>query len=117
MLAIKGRSLLAPVRARTTVPAAKRGFAVTYNELYRLDAEFKRKMTTLRILTEQKEFTYEPPQMIYDKSTGDVTILPKKVKKPGTIIRNYEDYEREKAALFEELGVPEGKVENMEHLD
>ena len=32
------------------------------------------------------EFTYEPPEMIYDKKTGDVKILPKKIKKKNTII-------------------------------
>ena len=46
MLAIKGRTLLAPAKARvaTATPTAKRGFAVTYNEVYRQDAEFKRKL-------------------------------------------------------------------------
>ena len=99
-----------------TAPVAKRGFTVTYNELYKLDAELKRKLSALRLLTEHKDFTYEPPQMIYDKATGDVTILPKKVKKPSTIIRNYEDFEREKKALFEEMGVPGGDLDNVDNV-
>ena len=52
------------------------------------------------------EFTYEPPEMIYDKKTGDVKILPKKIKKRSTIIKSNNDLVREKAALLEELGVP-----------
>ena len=111
------RSLIGSGSARAAkAPVARRSFAVTYNELYKLDAELKRKLTALRLLTEHKDFTYEPPQMIYDKSTGDVTILPKKVKKPSTIIRNYEDFEREKKALFEEMGVPGGDLNNIENL-
>ena len=46
MLAIKGRTLLAPASARaaSAAPTTKRGFAVTYNDVYRQDAHFKRKL-------------------------------------------------------------------------
>ena len=46
-----------------------------------MDNKLKRKLSAMKMLTDSREFTYEPPQMIYDKSTGDVTILPKKIKK------------------------------------
>jgi len=64
--------------------------------------------------TENREFNYEPPEMIYDKATGDVTILPKKVKTKDTIIRSIDDLEREKAAMLEEMGVPEGDPEKLD---
>ena len=53
--------------------------------------------------------------MIYDKKTGDVKILPKKIKKKSTIIKSNDDLMREKAALYEELGVPQGDLENEDY--
>ena len=37
--------------------------------------KLKRKLNAMKMMTEDAEFTYEPPNMIYDKSTGDVQIL------------------------------------------
>ncbi len=51
-----------------------------------MDNKLKRKLNVLKIMTEDAEFSYEPPEMIYDKKTGDVTILPKKIKHRNTII-------------------------------
>ena len=51
-----------------------------------MDQKLKRKLNKLRMFTEDREFTYEPPQMTYDKATGDVTIIPKQAKKKPTII-------------------------------
>jgi hypothetical protein len=68
----------------------------------------------LKMMTEDAEFTYEPPEMIYDKSTGDVQILPKKIKKRGTMIQSYDDLNREKAALLKEMGVPDGDLNNLD---
>ncbi len=65
---------------------AKRPFTTSISEIHKLDAQLKRKLNVLKMVTEDAEFTYEPPEMIYDKSTGDVTILPKKIKKRGTMI-------------------------------
>ncbi len=56
---------------------AKRPFTTSVIEIHRLDAKLKRKLNVLKMMTEDADFTYEPPEMIYDKSTGDVTILPK----------------------------------------
>ena len=66
------------------------------------------------MMTEDREFTYEPPEMLYDKSTGDVTILPKQIKKKGTVIQSFDDLEREKAALLKEMGVPDGDLNNLD---
>ena len=42
--------------------------------------------------------------MIYDKKTGDVTILPK--SKPNKkIIRTFKDLDNEKNRLFKEIGL------------
>ena len=67
-------------------PASQRCFSVTWSELHQMDQKLKRKLNKLRMFTEDREFTYEPPQMTYDKATGDVTIIPKQAKKKPTII-------------------------------
>ena len=46
-------------------------------ELKMLELKFKRKLNALKVLNENMEFTYEIPQMEYDRATGDVTILEK----------------------------------------
>ena len=48
--------------------------------------------------------------MIYDRKTGDVQILPKKIKKRNTVIQSFDDLDKEKAALYEELGVEGGDI-------
>lgn len=52
--------------------ASCRSFAVSYSDLAKEDAKLRKKLNMLKILTQDREFTYEPPEMIYDKSTGDV---------------------------------------------
>lgn len=86
-------------------PSCHRSFAVTYSELQKEDAKLRKKLNMLKLMTQDREFTYEPPEMIYDKSTGDVEILPKKIKKKNTIVQNFDDVKRERAALLKELGV------------
>ena len=61
-------------------------------------------------MTEDAEFTYEQPEMIYDKKTGDVQILPKKIKLRKTIIRSFDDLDRERAALYKEMGIQDGDL-------
>lgn len=61
-------------------------------------------------MTEDRDFTYEPPEMIYNKATGDVTILPKKIHKKNTIIRSHDDLKRERAALMKEVGIEDGDL-------
>jgi hypothetical protein len=55
--------------------------------------------------------------MIYDKKTGDVKIIDKSKSQKKTIIRNYDDLERERALLLKELDSktlkPEDKVDKM----
>jgi hypothetical protein len=55
--------------------------------------------------------------MIYDKKTGDVKIIDKSKSQKKTIIRNYDDLEKERALLLKELDQktlkPEDKVNQM----
>ena len=55
--------------------------------------------------------------MIYDKKTGDVKIIDKSKSQKKTIIRNYDDLEKERALLLKELNQktskPEDKVNKM----
>ena len=102
------------ISSRALIRQSRRNFAVSYNEIHNADLRLRRKLNAMKMMSEDKEFTYEPPEMIYNRETGDVTILPKKVKKKGTLIQNYNDYEKEKRALYEELGVPDGDVEKLD---
>lgn len=45
--------------------------------------------------------------MIYDKKTGDVTILDPKAGKKKKIIKTFAELEQEKKRLFKELGMKE----------
>lgn len=45
--------------------------------------------------------------MLYDKATGDVTILDPKAGKQKKIIRNFKELDMEKKRLFKELGIKE----------
>ena len=66
----------------------------------------------MKMVTEHADFTYEPPNMIYDKSTGDVQIIQKEILKKPTIIQSYDDMTREKAALLKEMGIKDGDLNN-----
>jgi hypothetical protein len=69
------------------------------------------------MFSDLRDFDYEPPQMQYDKKTGDIKIIEgnkgaqqggkagdKSTKK---MIGNIDDLERERNALFKELGLDE----------
>ena len=56
------------------------------------------------------DFTYERPNMLYDKKTGDVQILQKEEKPTRAIIKGVKDMEREKKALYAELGIEGGDL-------
>ena len=95
---------------RNLIKQSRRCFSVTSYEVQMLDMRLKRKLNVLKIMNEDDQFTYEPPEMIYDKSTGDVQILPKKIKQRKTIIRSFDDLDKEKAALFKEMGIEDGDL-------
>jgi hypothetical protein len=47
--------------------------------------------------------------MIYDKKTGDVKIIDKSKSQKKTIIRNYDDLDKERALLLRELNQNKAK--------
>lgn len=48
------------------------------NEIRKLQNKLQRKINILKMFTEYQDFNYEPPQMTYDKATGNVTIIDPK---------------------------------------
>ena len=105
-----------PLASRTfsLFKPTQRSFSVTWSELHQIDAKVRRKVNKMKMYTEQSEFTYEPPKMSYDKSTGDVTIIPKTIRKKPTIIQSNDDMERERQALYKEMGIEDGNIENLD---
>ena len=63
-----------------------RHFSYSAAENKTLKIELMRKLKTIRMQTYDREFTYEQPEMIYDKKTGDVIIIDKSKEKRKTII-------------------------------
>jgi hypothetical protein len=78
--------------------------------------QVRRKLHVLRMFGELKEFDYEPPNMAYDKKTGEVKILEKKgggQEQKKRVIKNMDDLDKEKRALFNEVGLDsEGNPKN-----
>lgn len=90
-----------------------RSFSYDHGEIKKLELQVRRKMQILRMFSDLKDFDYEPPQMQYDKKTGDIKIIEAKqaqkdAKQPAKkMIGNIDDLEKEKKALFNELGLDE----------
>jgi len=90
-------------------------FSYDHGEIKKLELKVRRKMQILRMFSDLKDFDYEPPQMSYDKKTGDINIVEggkqlqggKDGKKNKKVIGNIDDLEKEKQALFAELGLDE----------
>jgi hypothetical protein len=72
-----------------------------------LQFKFNRKLNVLRLFNEEPEFTYVPPQMTYDKATGDINIIDPKAGKTKKIIKSFKELDAEKKKLFKELGINE----------
>lgn len=94
---------LAYPRTLTTVPL--RAFSYSLEEIRELQMKFNRSLNVIKLYNKQPEFSYEPPKMIYDKATGDVTILDPKAGKQKRIIKNFKELDMEKKRLFKELGI------------
>lgn len=108
------KSLLQRWTQVSTAAFPQRAFAITYNDLAREDGKLRKKLNVLKMFTKDKDFNYEPPEMIYDRKTGDVQILPKKIKKRNTIIQNMDDLTKERAALLKEMGIKDGNLDNVD---
>ncbi len=55
------------------------------------------------MVTYQKTFNYEQPEMVYDKATGDIQIIDKMKGQKKKIIKNFDELAKERAALLEEV--------------
>lgn len=51
-----------------------RAFSYDLKEIKHLEAKVKRKVNVIRQQTELREFSYQPPQMYYDKKTGEIKV-------------------------------------------
>jgi len=69
-------TLVPQARALTQTPLCH--FSYGHGEIRKLEMQVRRKLHVLRMFGELKEFDYEPPNMAYDKKTGEVKILEKK---------------------------------------
>lgn len=77
-------------------------YSASENQKYRL--EINRKLNVLKMNTQHREFTYEQPEMIYDKKTGDVIIVDKSLERKKSVVQSFDDLEQERKALSQELG-------------
>lgn len=67
------------------------------------------------MFTDMKDFNYEAPQMYYDKQSGEIKIKEKETETKKKYIRNIDELEKEKKALYAEIGLSdEGKSKNNE---
>jgi hypothetical protein len=74
------------------------------------------------MFSDLRDFDYEPPTMQYDKKTGDIKIIEggkgaqaagkAAAKSTKKVIGNVDDLEKERAALFKELGLDEQGYSN-----
>lgn len=91
------------------------GFSYDHGEIKRMELKLKKKLQVLRMFSDLKDFDYEPPNMTYDKKTGDIKIVESKnvqaqagkAAKPKKIIGSMDDLERERKALYAEMGLNE----------
>jgi hypothetical protein len=100
-----------------TLPRA--GFSYDHGEIKKLELAVKRKMQVLRMFSDLKDFDYEAPTMSYDKKTGEIKVEQGKGELQAgkgskkKVIGSMDDLERERKALFEEMGLDdEGKPKN-----
>lgn len=92
-------------------PVPNRVFSVSLSEIKEMQLKLNRMLNVHKLFGETPEFNYEQPKMIYDKETGDVTILPKSRGTDKRIIRTNKDLEDEKAKLFKEIGLEQNPDE------
>ena len=59
------------------------------------------------MFTDMKEFNYVPPAMYYDKQSGEVKMKEKVQTDKKKFIKNIDDLEKEKKALYAEVGLDE----------
>lgn len=92
-------------------------FSYDHGEIKKLEMKVQRKLQVLRMFSDLKDFDYEAPSMSYDKKTGEVIVDHGKGAKEASkkkFIGNIDDLEKEKRALFAEMGLDnEGQPKNI----
>jgi hypothetical protein len=94
--------------SRLFISTSNRNFTYTDKEINDLEKEVRRKLNIMRMFTDFKDFNYEPPQMYYDRESGEIKMREKeksKDYKEKKIISTYDDVEKEKEELMRELGM------------
>lgn len=86
---------------------SQRYFGYDHRELFLLEQKVKKRLNLLRMATDLKDFNYEAPQMYYDKQTGEIKMHERKEGQSKTLIKNMDELEREKKALYAEVGLDE----------
>jgi hypothetical protein len=110
---LAAKSIAQRAAASALINNSSRSFSYDHGEIKKLELKVRRKLQILRMFSDLKDFDYEPPQMQYDKKTGEVKIIEKKQGANKKVIGNVDDLEKEKKALFAELGLDEeGKPKN-----
>ena len=110
---LAAKSIAQRAAASALINNLSRSFSYDHGEIKKLELKVRRKLQILRMFSDLKDFDYEPPQMQYDKKTGEVKIIEKKQGANKKVIGNVDDLEKEKKALFAELGLDEeGKPKN-----
>ncbi len=82
---------------------SSRTMTYDHREVLILRAKVKRKLSVMRQAEDLKEFNYQPPQMYYDRKTGEIKIKEKQEEKKKKLIRNIDDMEQEKEKLMREI--------------
>ena len=89
------------------MPMSFRAFSIDVKEIKALENQVKRRINVIRAHTELREFTYQPPQMYYDKKTGEIKVKEKEKEKKRKLIKNMDDLQNEKSKLMNEVGLDE----------
>lgn len=63
----------------------------------------QRYMLTIKKMDEERYFHHEKKEAKYDKKTGKIVLIDTNVPEPKKIIRNFDDLQKEKERLREEL--------------
>lgn len=115
MIVIQKRLILVDKSLYRCLPRAC--FSYDHGEIKKLEMAVKRKLQVLRMYSDLKDFDYEAPTMSYDKKTGEIKVeqgknAPNKAAKKK-VIDNIDDLEKEKRALFAEMGLDDsGRPKN-----
>lgn len=119
---LAAKSIAQRAAASTLFSLPSRSFSYDHGEIKKMELQVRRKMQILRMFSDLRDFDYEPPTMQYDKKTGDIKIIEggkgaqaagkAAAKSTKKVIGNVDDLEKERAALFKELGLDEQGYSN-----